>query len=64
MKENTYEVRCTYCGSKKDDFNDRFRCDCGGEWRWEKVDGGYYFWEYNNVDNILEDKRGGRYSSK
>lgn len=57
MKENnTYEVRCTYCGSKRFDCNDGIRCNCGGEWVLEVCDNGYFFGELNNIDNILEDK--------
>lgn len=56
MKENnTYEVRCTYCGNVLD--LDQEVCECGkGVGYARDWNGGYSWSELNCIDNILIDK--------
>lgn len=55
---------CNLCG-KEQEIYDEYYCECGGEFDEDLGDMEYegdYIWHgFNNIDNILEDKRRGKY---
>lgn len=54
----TYE--CSYCGATNEYIKYGGSCECGVEWINREDNDGFYWtneMKYNNIDNVLEDKR-------
>ena len=67
------KYECSYCGATEEYIEDGGVCECGAGAEWIFVnneglnEGDYYFGGnlmLSNIDNVLEDKRSGRYKYK
>lgn len=53
---------CTYCGRDRD-YNEEI-CECGKSVSYmSRSEEDYFYYGYNNIDNLMIDKRSGRYNN-